>query len=62
MKHRRYLIYVLILLAIGGLVVGAILVKRPQSVSVSKSKFIMDTVVEIRATGLDPEAAIDAAF
>ena len=59
------------MLVIAGLMVAVALSKRSQSIEheqsqsveqASKTNFIMDTVVEIRATGVDAESAVDAAF
>lgn len=61
MRNKRYLVLAAAALAVGALVLAAVLTRQPLE-EASNIKFLMDTVVEIRVTGRNAKAAIDAAF
>lgn len=66
MKNKRALVYIAAVLGIAALMAVVVWIKQLQrtgtETQAAKTEFIMDTVVEIRASGPDAEAAVDAAF
>lgn len=66
MKNKKIVIAVLVLAVVGGMI-GAFWLKNRQLqaqpiTSAQQTRFLMDTSVEIRASGPDAEAAVSAAF